>query len=193
MNAPLEISYRNVEKTDEIDALIHEKAAKLEQLSDNLDSCRVIVDQPHQHQSSGSGYEVTITLRQPPGHEIAVRRGAGQGNMHEPLPAVIRDAFQAAWRQLRDHLDMQQGDVKRHPDQEVSAVVDRLIPRDDCGFLRTTDGREVYFHRNSVLGGEYDRLEPGTGVRHVEEVGEEGPQASTVQIVDKPGVRSPRA
>jgi len=39
------------------------------------------------------------------------------------------------------------------------------------------------------LNDDFDRLEIGTGVRFVEEPGEEGPQASTVQIVDKPGSR----
>ncbi len=46
----------------------------------------------------------------------------------------------------------------------------------------------LYFHKNSVLGDEFERLEPGTGVRYVEEQGEKGPQASTIQIMDKPGV-----
>ena len=41
-----------------------------------------------------------------------------------------------------------------------------------------------------MLQGDFPRLEIGTGVRFVEERGEEGPQASTVQIVDKPGARA---
>ena len=51
--------------------------------------------------------------------------------------------------------------------------------------------------RNSLivqaLNDDFDRLEPGTGVRYVEEAGAKGPQASTVQIVDKPGVKTPKA
>jgi hypothetical protein len=52
----------------------------------------------------------------------------------------------------------------------------------------------IYFHRNSVLEGDFDRLEVGTGVNFFEhdDEGEHGPQASTVRIVDKPGVRAPR-
>jgi cold shock CspA family protein len=65
----------------------------------------------------------------------------------------------------------------------------KLFPEEGYGFLKTPDGREIYFHRNSVLNNEYDRLEIGTGVRFVAEVGEKGLQASTVLVVDKPGVR----
>jgi cold shock CspA family protein len=181
-----------VEKTEDLENLIREKAAKLDKLSQTLDHCRVTVERPHKHQTSGSGYEVTIIMSQPPGRELVVRREAGEGSMHDPLSSVLREAFQVAWRKLRDQVDMQRGETKRHPEQEISAVVDRLLEEEDCGFLRTIDGREVYFHRNSVLDGDYDRLSVGTGVRHVEEVGRDGPQASTVQIVDKPGVRAGR-
>lgn len=60
----------------------------------------------------------------------------------------------------------------------------------DYGFLRTLDtGREIYFHRNSVSDRDFERLEVGTGVQFAEEEGEMGPQATTVQIVDKPGAR----
>ena len=56
----------------------------------------------------------------------------------------------------------------------------------DYGLIHTSDGREVYFHRNSVLNGGFDQLELGTPVRFAEEMGEEGPQASTVQLSGKP-------
>jgi cold shock CspA family protein len=59
----------------------------------------------------------------------------------------------------------------------------KLFPEEGHGFLESEDGREVYFHRNSVLGRGFDRLDIGNEVRFVEERGEEGPQASTVAIV----------
>ncbi|MFB2918273.1 MULTISPECIES: cold-shock protein [Aerosakkonema] len=68
------------------------------------------------------------------------------------------------------------------------ALVTKLFPEQDYGFIRSLDGRDIYFHRNSVLHDDYDRLEVGTGVRYVEQSGEMGPQ-ERVQIVDKPGVR----
>ncbi len=66
-------------------------------------------------------------------------------------------------------------------------MVVRLFREEGYGFLRALDGREIYFHRNAVLNDDFDRLVVGAGVRFDEGLGEEGPQASTVQIVDKPG------
>jgi cold shock CspA family protein len=53
--------------------------------------------------------------------------------------------------------------------------------------LETADRREIYFHRSSVLDGGFDRLKIGVEVRFAEELGEEGPQASTVQPVGESG------
>jgi hypothetical protein len=43
---------------------------------------------------------------------------------------------------------------------------------------------------NSILHNDCNRLEIGTGMNFSLEQGEEGPQASTVKIIDKPGVRA---
>jgi cold shock CspA family protein len=60
-----------------------------------------------------------------------------------------------------------------------------IVPYEDYGRIKTADGREVYFHRNSFLGGDFDALDIGDKVRFVEEAGENGPQASTVHLIGK--------
>ena len=57
------------------------------------------------------------------------------------------------------------------------------------GFLKTSDGREVYFHRNSVLNDAFPRLKVGTRVTFAEEEGDKGPQASTVRLEGKHALR----
>ena len=61
----------------------------------------------------------------------------------------------------------------------------RFLAGEDCGFIETPDGREIYFHRNSVLDGDFDRLTVGSEVRFVEEPGEKGAQATTVRMIGK--------
>jgi len=100
---------------------------------------------------------------------------------------VLKDVFEAARRQLQSLVDRQQGLVKRHPEREMMAVVVRLFRENSYGFLRAADGMEIYFHRNSVLHDDFDRLEVGTGVRYEVEEGEKGPQATTVELVEKRG------
>ncbi len=60
-----------------------------------------------------------------------------------------------------------------------------LVPEEDYGRIETPDERVIYFHRNSVLDNAFDKLEVGSEVRFVEEMGERGPQASTLTLVGK--------
>ncbi len=147
------------------------------------------MESSQEHQRPGSPCRVRIYLSVPPGHELVVKREESEGHLHEQLPTIVRAAFSAAERQLKELVEKQRGEVKSHPEQERVAFVDKLFPKEDYGFLKTVDGRVLYFHQNSVLSDDFDRLEIGTGVRYVETMVDKGPQASTVQIVDKPGAR----
>jgi cold shock CspA family protein/ribosome-associated translation inhibitor RaiA len=187
MNVPLELSFRDGTKSDDIEALVREKVANLERFNDHISSCRVAVERPQEHVDSGSGYRVRVDLTVPPGHELVARREPGQGNVQDDLAMVIRETFGEAERQLKRLNEQQHGEEKTHPQQQTVGVVEQLF--EDHGFLKNLDGRDVYFHRNAVLHDDFDRLTVGTGVNYMEEMGEEGLQASTVRIVDKPGAR----
>ncbi len=185
MKIPPEITYRNLEKTEAIDNLIREKIAKLEQFCDYINSCHVVVEQDHDRPNSGSPYRVSIDITIPHSREIAVVQNPDRGKQYPPLEAVIRDAFEAARRQVVSLSTEQKGERKTHPEQEVSAVVTKLFIDGGYGFLKAVDtGKEIYFHQNSVVD-DFERLEVGTGVRYKETLGEMGPQATTVKILDK--------
>ncbi|MFP4330737.1 MAG: HPF/RaiA family ribosome-associated protein [Alkalispirochaetaceae bacterium] len=185
MNLPLELSFRDGTKSEDIEALVRQKAAQLERYNDHISSCRVAVEKPQEHVRSGSGYRVRVDLTVPPRHELVARREPGQGSAQEDLQAVIRDVFVDAGRQLKELNDRQRGKEKAHPEQQRVGIVIKLF--DDYGFLRSVDGRDVYFHRRGVLNNDFDRLVLGSGVNYSEEMGEKGLHASTVRLVDKPG------
>jgi cold shock CspA family protein len=67
------------------------------------------------------------------------------------------------------------------------ARVTKLFPEEGFGFLETPDGREIYFHENSVLDSGFSALEIGTEVQFVEELGDKSPQATTVTPVTPHG------
>ncbi len=182
MKVPLEITYRDVEKNNEIDELIRRKAEKLEQVCGHLVSCRVAIEQPQKAQSRGRPYRVRIDMRVPPGHELVVSSDPNRGDMHQPLEAVVRQTFETARRQLQQLVDKQRGHVKQHPDQQVQALVHVIFPEQNYGFIQDPEGQEIYFHRNAVLNGDFEKLRVGMGVRYVAVMGEKGPQATTVQI-----------
>jgi cold shock CspA family protein/ribosome-associated translation inhibitor RaiA len=194
MRVPLEITYRNVSKSDEIEEIIREKVSKLEEMYDSIISCRISIEQPQEFQRTGNPYRIRIAVRVPPGKELVVRRESGEGEMHTPLRGVINDAFQTMMRQVMKIKSKQEGGGSAKPlsESDESAIVVRIFKDEGYGFVRTVTGREVYFHQNSVVQDDFDRIEVGTGVRIVEQDGEKGPQASTVHIVDKPGSRAAR-
>ncbi|MGH8514819.1 MAG: cold-shock protein, partial [Gammaproteobacteria bacterium] len=78
--------------------------------------------------------------------------------------------------------------VKRHESQPMGTVKN-LDASGEFGFLEAADGHEVYFHRNSLLHGAFSRLAVGTHVIFAEEMGEKGPQASTVKLLGKHRLR----
>jgi cold shock CspA family protein/ribosome-associated translation inhibitor RaiA len=188
-----EITYRNLTKSEAIDSLVHEKIAKLENICNYINSCHIAIEKIHDRPRSGSPYRVRIDLTVPPGHELVAEKNPGEGIQYQPLDAVIRETFDAMRQQLIKLTQMQRSSeqANRYEEaQESTGLVTKLFREDGYGFLKTLDGREIYFHQNSVLHHDFDRLEIGTGVHFSQEEGEEGPQASTVKIVDKPGVRA---
>ncbi|MBI5197888.1 MAG: HPF/RaiA family ribosome-associated protein [Nitrospirae bacterium] len=178
MKLPLQITVRNASISEVVDADIRDKAARLDSFYDQIMGCRVTVEAPHRHQHQGMLYNVRIDITVP-GAELVVKR-----EPHEDIYVAVRDAFDAARRQLEDFARRQRGDVKVH-ETPPHARVSKLFPEKGYGFLETADGREIYFHRNSVLQDGFDRLKIGTEVRFSEEMGEKGPQSSTVAIIGK--------
>ncbi|MDX2099915.1 MAG: HPF/RaiA family ribosome-associated protein [Leptolyngbyaceae cyanobacterium bins.59] len=193
MKVPPEITYRDIERSAAIDTLIQEKLAKLERLCDYISSCHIAVEKINDRPKSGSPFRVRLDITIPPSHEIVAEGNPTNQNQHGGLDTIVRDAFSKAERQIKE-LTSRQREHEKSQDHsqsdETTALVVRIFKESDYGFLKTLSGEEVYFHRNSVIHDDFDRLEVGTGVRFESVIGEQGPRATTVQIVDKPGVRA---
>ena len=186
MQTPIEITLRDVPSSPTLQNLLRQQAKRLDRFCENLTSCRVAIERPHRHQQSGNPYRVRIEVTLPPRKDLVVVHDPEDDQKHTGLHAVIRRAFRTMERQLKDSTDLRRGDVKTHA--EPRALVVRLF--DDYGFLKSLDGREIYFHRNTVLHGDFDNLEVGSEVRFEESAGEEGPQATTVQLVNRLGAQT---
>jgi cold shock CspA family protein len=187
MQIPLEISYRNIRKRESIESLIKQKVKKLEDVCDYMTSCRIALEIPQKNIRKGNPYRIRISIRVPHSHEVVVRHEPGGDKDDDSLEHIIRETFEAARKQLRELVEKQRREVKIHSQQEVTAIVEKLYPQDGYGFIRTMEGRQLYFHRNSVLHNDFNRIKIGSSVRYFEEEGEDGPQASTVQVFDRPG------
>ena len=180
MQVPLKITFRDMPTSAAVENQIRERVKGLDEFYDRITACRVVVETPHRHHHQGRLHHVRIELTVP-GRTLVVDREPHAHHAHEDVHVAIRDAFDAARRQLEDHVRTVRGDTKHHAPPPEGRIA-RLFPADGYGFITTADGREVYFHRRSVVDGDFDRLQIGETVRFSEEPGEQGPQASTVHV-----------
>ena len=183
MRLPLQITFRNMPHSSAIELAVRERAEKLDRFSDLIMGCRVVVESRHRQHRQGKLHHVRIELIVP-GEDIVVRREPALHHAYEDVYVAVRDAFDAARRRLEDYARRHSRRVKAH-DEAPRGRIARLDYAKECGFIETPDGREIYFHRNSLVNADYDRLEAGDLVRFHEEAGEEGPQASTVHLEGK--------
>lgn len=187
MKVPLDIRFQDVDRSEWSENFIRRQVERLERYADDMISCRVTVSRPHRSQQSGQPYHVVVEVTLPPQMDLAAVVEPVEVPGQSELRNVLREAFKAMERQLIKAKNLRRGDVKFH--DEDLALVFKLLPDQDYGFLKTVYGEEIYFHRNAVLHGDFDRLSLGTEVRYEAELGDDGLQATSVQIVNKPGVR----
>jgi cold shock CspA family protein len=181
MQLPLQLSFRNMEPTEAIEAIVRQKAARLDSFASRIMSCRVVIEPAGKHQLHGNLYAVHLDIKLP-GGEIAIIREPRKHVKYKNLTLAIRDAFDSARRKLEDFVREERGAVKAHKPAPHGRVA-KLLPDEGYGFIQTPDGREIYFGRNSVLGEGFDRLLIGREVTFAEEDGAKGPQATTVRPV----------
>lgn len=195
MQTPVEIDFQGLEPTPRLRASIDRHIATLEERFGRITSCRVVVRAPSERHRKGGAFDVSIRLLLPQGREVDIGRSEGRPegvdtDHHRLLdPAVaINDAFKRARRQLQDQAQrMREGMANRAA--APIATVSRFDDAAGFGFLETADGREVYFHKNSVLDDGLRAVAPGTRVTYFEEMGDKGPQASTVRLLGKHAMR----
>lgn len=183
MILPLQITFRNMKPSEAAEAYVRERAQKLDKFYGQIVACRVVIEAPHKHHHKGNLYRTRIDITVPEG-ELVFAREPSADHTHEDVYVAIRDAFDAIRRQLEDYSMCRRGDVKTHQ-VPCHGRISQLFPDAGYGCIETLDGREIYFHQNSVVNERFDKLNIGAEVRFAEEAGERGPQASTVLVVGK--------
>jgi ribosome-associated translation inhibitor RaiA len=113
MQIPLQISFGNMDPYPAVEAIVREKAAKLDRLFERIVSCDVTIEAPHRRQHKSKLYKVRIDIGMP-GKDVHVNQEGPKNHAHEDINVAIRDAFDAAVRQLEDHARRLRGDVKSH-------------------------------------------------------------------------------
>jgi len=184
MQVPLQISFEHIGHSEALEAAVRKEARKIERFYDRITSARVVIARPQHRHHKGDTYCVRIHIAVPGGKHIDITCDPAMTGRHEDAYVTIRDAFDAAGRQLQDDVRSLGGAIKAHA-TAPHGVIASLLPESDHGFIAVSDGREIYFHRNSVTGGKFDDLKVGQEVRFSEGIGDKGPQATSVRPVGK--------
>jgi len=186
MQNPVEIDFQGMKATDSLRTSVTNHVEGLEKRFGPFAWCRIAVRGPSEHHRQGAPYEITIHLLLAQGKEVDIKRTPIADERLADVNFAINDAFKRARRRLTDQARRMRGEVKTHDGQPLAKV--RHL-NGDFGFLETQDGREIYFHRNSVVNNGFAHLAPGARVAFCEVPGEKGPQASTVKPLGKHSLR----
>jgi ribosome-associated translation inhibitor RaiA len=108
MDIPIQVNFRGIKRTASLLAAVRAHAAQLDHFHPHLISCRAMIGLAGRHKHKGKQFVVRLGIKVA-GGEIAVNRDHA-----EDPRAAIRDAFEAAVRQLQDHARRMRGDVKSH-------------------------------------------------------------------------------
>lgn len=183
METPLQLSFRNMDRSDFVAGLVQEKVDKLERLYDGVTSCHVYVEAPHKQHRKGNHYDIRIEVRVP-GTELTVNSKPGDINAHEDINVAIRDAFRAMERQLKKWKQKISGEVKIH-EGALQGQIAEIDHERGFGQIIAADGRLIYFHKNSVVDRDFKDLNERDPVELVVQTKESviGPQASTVRPI----------
>lgn len=183
----MEIAFHNIDKSEWAENAIRDHVARLEAIYGRLTTCRVRVDQRADNANHTIPPVVRIEMSIPGTKDLVVAHEPDhlQRQFQAPdLTNAINEAFRIAevrLGKLKDRRSDHTGAAEHEAAHQYAGQIAELNPERDFGFLMTKEGGLLYFHRNSLLSGDFDKLKRGQDVSYVEDVGDTGPIATKVR------------
>jgi len=181
-----------MESSDSAEDAIRSHVKRLERFFDRIIACRVRVDQRNHNSNDTIPPVVHIEISVPGRKPIVVAHEPGHLQRRYQAPDLhnaINEAFRIAEQQLSKFKDKltDHGVAERGHEaaNEFRGQIAELTPGQDFGYVMTKEGGLLYFHRNSLLSGDFDHLSRGDEVSYVEQAGDTGPTASKVRVIGK--------
>lgn len=185
---PFQITFLDFAESDAVWLAIQNRIEKLEHFFDRIERCEVAISLPHRHRTRARLFHLQIRIFFP-GNDIIITHNPSKNEAHRDVYVAIRDSFNAAERLLREKAKLLRGRAKAHqtiahqPDGQYVGKISKLFYHDGYGFLETNDGREFYFDKNSILNKKFDLLKIGEKVKFLEELGDKGPQVTSMSTM----------
>jgi putative sigma-54 modulation protein len=112
MNAPIEVHFHGIQKSDAVEQRVRDKVAKLEKLSGRMTSCRVVLEATQRSALKPKVYCIKIEIGVPRQRPIVIRHERVGSHASEELTLALREAFEVASRKL-DGLASKRGQRSR--------------------------------------------------------------------------------
>jgi putative sigma-54 modulation protein len=100
MTVPLEIHFHGLDKSAAMETRVRDKFAKLQRHFDGMTGCRVVLEAPHRNPAKAKEFLVKIEISVRGGNPIIINHEREGAHANEDLALTIRDAFEAALRQV---------------------------------------------------------------------------------------------
>lgn len=172
----LQITIPNFEHTEALDNQIRKHAEKLQKYFTEIHLCHVVVKYASKQHHKGNLFDIRLNITVP-GKEIAINREANQD-----FSIALRDAFNAAKRQLEDYARLQRGEIKTHEPLQFG-IIDELFAEDGYGYIQSRDTTErFYFDSNNAAHPSFEHFKVGDEVKFTPDFGAEGPRAKRVSL-----------
>jgi ribosomal subunit interface protein len=179
---PFQITFLDFPESDAVWLAVQKRIERLEHFFKRIIRCEVVLSCPHRHRHADRLFHVQIRIFIP-GEDIIVKRNHPKDEAHRDIYVAIRDAFDAAERILKDQVRKARHEVKSRKNNYEEGRVSKIFYEDGYGFIISKDGREFYFAENSVTNGDFNHLKIGQKVHFLDELGEKGPQVTSMSVV----------
>ncbi|MEC8587309.1 MAG: ribosome-associated translation inhibitor RaiA [Pseudomonadota bacterium] len=120
MTNDFQIVFHNIEQSTSISDAVNKRISKLQRFCDRILAGRVVLDSPHNNHHKGKVYSVGLEIHTP-SKEVRVNQEQHDNHAHEDLYVAIRDAFNAAERQLKA-IHKKHRTERNHHSSELEAV-----------------------------------------------------------------------
>jgi len=181
MREPLQITYRRIAPSNSIETCVRDRVSALESCYAGIISCDVLIESGGTDRPQDQGLHIHLDVCLPD-RELDVDRDAEGPAPGGNIVAEVQAAFSEMEQQVKDYA--------RHAHVPVSAgnlsgrgVVSELVAGMNYGLISTPEGTDVYFRREHVIDGVFDRLEIGSTVEFSVAPSLLGAQATRVRLV----------
>ena len=112
MQQEAQFVFHNMDRSEALEERAREKLQRLDRMFNGIVGCRVAFEARHRHHRQGTIFHVTINLALP-GADVVVTSLPEKNHAHEDPFVALRDAFDAAWRQLEARVGRMRGEAHR--------------------------------------------------------------------------------